>query len=123
MPTVLELAGAKLPEGHQLDGVSLVPLLREGKPLGRRQLFWNGKAVRDGQWKLVVGGRGAKGVGLYDLSTDIGETTDLADRHPDRVEEMLAALDAWKRDVAATATPQPPPPAGIATGARRKKVR
>ena len=123
MPTVLELAGAKLPEGHQLDGVSLVPLLREGKPLGRRQLFWNGKAVRDGQWKLVVGGRGAKGVGLYDLSTDIGETTDLADRHPDRVKEMLAALDAWKRDVAATATPQPPPPPGNATGARRKKVR
>ena len=125
MPTMLELAGAKLPAGHKLDGVSLVPLLLEGKSLGHRQFFWNGKAMRDGHWKLAVGGNGAKGVGLYDLSQDISEATNLADQHPDRVKTMLAALDAWKTDVATGATKQPPPPAGVATGTRkpRKKKR
>ena len=120
MPTMLELAGASMPEGHRLDGVSLVPLLLEGKSLGARQLFWNGKAMRDGHWKLVVGERGAKGVGLYDLSKDIGEQHNLADQHPERVKAMLAALDAWKTDVATGATQQPPPPPGL-TGTGRKK--
>jgi len=122
MPTMLELAGAKLPAGHKLDGVSLAPLLLEGKSLGHRQLFWNGKAMRDGHWKLVVGGKGAKGVGLYDLSKDIGETTNLAGQHPGRVKTMLAALAAWKADVATGATQQPPPPPGV-VGRTRKKPR
>jgi len=120
MPTMLELAGAAVPEGHKLDGVSLVPLLLEGKSLGTRQLFWNGKAMRDGQWKLVAGGRGAKGVGLYDLSKDIGEQHDIADQHPERVKAMLAAVEGWKTDVATGATQQPPLPPGF-TRRRRKK--
>src|SRR5688500_1184847 len=57
MPTMLELAQVSLPRGHELDGVSLVPLLLEGKPLSARTLYWgyNGRfAVRQGPWKLVV---------------------------------------------------------------------
>ena len=30
--------------------------------------------------------------------TDIGETTCVADRHPERVAEMAGAIDAWKRE-------------------------
>ena len=107
MPTMLDLAGAKAPAGHTFDGVSLAPLMLDGKPLGRRQLVWNGQAMRDGTWKLVIAGGKAQ---LFDLSKDIGERNDLAGQHPDRVKEMVAALDAWKQDMAATATPQPGPP-------------
>ena len=107
MPTMLELAGAALPEGHKLDGVSLAPVLFKGESLGPRQLFWNGKAMRDGPWKLIVDGRGAKGVGLYNLDEDVGEQNNLADKHPERVEAMLEAMEAWQEDVAAGATPQP----------------
>jgi len=110
MPTLLELAGAAAPAGHKLDGVSLAPLMLEGKPLGRRKLFWRGQAMRDGPWKLIAAGRGAKRAALYDLSKDIGEQTDLSAKHPDRVKDMLAALAAWKTDVAAGATSQPAPP-------------
>ena len=110
MPTMLELAGAAAPEGHKLDGVSLASLMLDRKPLGRRKLFWNGRAMRDGQWKLVCDGKGSKGVTLYDLSKDIGESSDLAGEQPQRVRRMLAAIEAWKRDVAAGATPQPAPP-------------
>ena len=123
MPTMLELAAVAVPEGHKLDGVSLVPLLLEGKSLGTRQLFWNGKAMRDGQWKLVGGARGAKGVGLYNLAEDVGEKNNLTDKHPDRVKAMLAAIEAWKTDVATGATKPPPPPPGVVTGPRRKRPR
>ena len=129
MPTMLDLAGAAAPQGHRFDGISLAPLLLEGKGVGERKLFWRGQAMRDGNWKLVVEGRGAKGVGLYDLSKDIGEKTDLAREHPERVRQMRAAIDAWKKDVADGATRQPAPPAGAAVGRghkrkpRRKKPR
>ncbi len=111
MPTMLALAGASLPEGHKLDGVSLLPVLLERKPLGNRKLFWNGKAMRDGPWKLIVGGRGAKGVGLYNLAEDIGERNNLAEDYPQRVRQMQAAIRAWQQDVTATATAQPGLPA------------
>ena len=121
MPTLLELAGAALPAGHKLDGVSLAGLLLEGKGLGRRRLFWNGRAMRDGPWKLVVAGRGAGGVGLYNLDQDIGEKNNLADKHPQRVAQMLAAIEAWKKDVATGATKQPGAPPGVQIRARRKR--
>jgi len=126
MPTVLELAGANVPDGHKLDGVSLTPVLLKGKSLGQRKLFWNGKAMRDGPWKLIIGGRGAKGTGLYNLDDDIAESQDLSAKHPDRVKQMLAAIEAWKTDVATGATVQPPPPPGLVVkptpgGAKRKK--
>jgi len=96
MPTMLDLADAALPPGHRLDGVSLRPLLLRGKELGDRKLFWNGKAMRDGRWKLVTNGKTPR---LYDLAADIGETVDLAAKHPDRAKEMAAAVQAWIRDV------------------------
>jgi len=110
MPTMLALAGVEVPEGHRLDGVSLLPVLLEGKSLGRRQLFWNGKAMRDGPWKLIIQGKGQKGIGLYNLAEDLGEQHNLADRYPDRVEAMLAAIEQWKQDVARGATVQPESP-------------
>ena len=127
MPTMLELAGAKVPAGHKLDGVSLASVLLKGKSLGQRKLFWNGRAMRDGPWKLIIDGRGAKGVGLYNLDDDdIAESQNLAAKHPDRVKQMLAAIEAWKTDVATGATVQPPPPPGVVgkstpPGAKRKK--
>jgi arylsulfatase A len=96
MPTMLDLAGAEGPAGHQFDGESLrSTLLDGGKPVDR-QLFWKGQAMRDGKWKLMIDRKTPR---LYDLSTDIGEQTDLASEHPERVKTMLAALEAWKRDV------------------------
>ena len=103
MPTMLDLAGAKAPKGHALDGVSLRPVLYGDGSLGQRQFFWKGQAHRDGQWKFVAGQKG----GLFNLKTDLAESTNLAKRHPARAKRMAAALAAWKRDVATGATSQP----------------
>ncbi len=108
MPTMLEMAGVQPHPERKLDGVSLVPLLLRGEPIGPRKLYWNHQAMRDGKWKLIINGKGAnKEVGLYDLEADIGEITDLARSNSDRVEAMLNDLRAWTDDVTSAVTPQP----------------
>ena len=91
MPTLLEIGAVPSPK---TDGRSLVAVL-DGQPLGPRQLFWNGVAMRDGNWKFMA----RQGGQLFDLSVDIGEEQNLALQYPDRVAAMSAALAAWRRDV------------------------
>ena len=107
MPTLLDAANVAVQKGRKLDGISLLPTLLGKKSLGKRQLVWNGKAIRDGHWKLIVNGKGSEGTALFDLSKDLGEKTNLAQSESDRVKKMLAALEIWKADVARGATPQP----------------
>lgn len=116
-PTLLEMAGlAPRPDQH-VDGKNLVPLLR-GRNLERGPLFWHyphygnqggspGSAVRDGRWKLIHWYEGNR-LELYDLETDIGETVNLAERQPDVVKRMQAALVAWLSEVDAK-FPKPNP--------------
>jgi arylsulfatase A-like enzyme len=97
LPTFAELAGATTPAG--LDGVSLVPTLT-GKSPGpvHEFLYWefhegqsSAQAVRMGDWKALRLGPG-RPLELYDLSTDIGEITNVASAHPDvvaRIEKYL----------------------------------
>jgi arylsulfatase A-like enzyme len=40
-PTFLDAAGARIPPGKELDGESLVPLLKGGAVLRRKSLFWH----------------------------------------------------------------------------------
>ncbi|PAY20112.1 sulfatase [Rhodopirellula sp. SM50] len=108
-PTLLELAGLpSLPQQH-LDGVSLVPLLDGAKKLERDAIYWHyphysnqggfpGGAIRMGDWKLVERYEDGK-VHLYNLAEDVGEQNDLADQHPERVEQMREKLHRWYQDV------------------------
>ena len=108
MPTMLDLAGLSQPTDRKLDGVSLKSLLLEGKPLGSRQLFWNGVAMRDGPWKLITKAKGLRGgPALYNLAEDLSESRNVAARHPARVDAMVASLARWRADVASGITPQP----------------
>ncbi len=108
MPTMLDLAGVAPPTQRPLDGVSLKPVLLEGKQLGNRKLFWQhgaNTAMRDGQWKLI---RTAKGKPqLFDLSNDLSEKTDLSGKQNKRANGMLREIRTWENDVHVNATPQP----------------
>lgn len=104
-PTFYELATAKYPEKyngitpHKLPGKSLVPVLfgnanevNRGEPL-----FWEragNRAVRKGDWKLVSVYPSYKWE-LYDLGKDRGETTDVAAKHPDVVNELSVEYFKW----------------------------
>jgi arylsulfatase A-like enzyme len=104
MPTLLDLADVPAPRNRPLDGVSLKSLMLKGQALKSRELFWNGNAMRDGPWKLMV--REGKPQ-LFNLSEDLAEKRDVSARNPERVQAMLASLERWKNDVATDATPQP----------------
>ncbi len=98
-PTMVEMAGAKLPAGLDLDGVSLLGLLTQGEKLPRRTLFWRFRsqyAVRRGRWKLLV--RGDKRY-LFDLENDIGESNNLIRQKAALAEALRGEYVAWEKDV------------------------
>lgn len=105
MPTFCELTGVKnyvrkyankaLPVDH-FDGVSFAPTLLGRNEAQQRHeyLYWEFAetdqiGVRMGDWKLIV----VKGTPrLYDLSVDLHEDNDIADRHPDIVRKMVEII-------------------------------
>ena len=110
-PTMLEMAGLDLMPEQHMDGLSLVPLLKGEGSLEERPLFWHyphygnqggkpGAAVRLGDYKLIEFFDPGK-VELYDLATDVGESENLAEAMPGKVEEMLLLLHDWQRIVGA----------------------
>jgi arylsulfatase A-like enzyme len=105
LPTLASIAGAKAPS--HLDGIDLLPLLLGQKTqLADRFLYWEfhekgfQQAARFGKWKAV-----RKGIGqpleIFDLSTDVGETADVASKHPDvvaRFEKYLKTARTESKD-------------------------
>ncbi len=103
LPTFCELAGVGAPDG--IDGISMVPTLLGNEDAQKRHefLYWEfyeqgGKrAARFGDWKAVQLGVGREGfdapILLYDLSTDLGEESDLAAGHPEVVKRAREMMD------------------------------
>jgi arylsulfatase A len=98
MPTLTELAGTKPPDS--IDGLSVLPaLLGESQSSASHEFFyWEfekagilHQAVRYGAWKGHRKGEGAT-LALYNLDTDISETTDVAEQHPEIVKEIETYL-------------------------------
>jgi len=110
-PTMLDLGGlASRPKQH-LDGVSLVPLLKGRKSLGRKAIYWHyphygnqggapGGAVRSGDYKLIEWYEEGR-VELYNIKKDIGETKNLAEKMPKKAGELLEMLRTWREEVGA----------------------
>jgi arylsulfatase A-like enzyme len=96
LPTACELAGVKPPAG--LDGISIAPTIT-GKGVQKEHdfLYWEfheggtKQAVRHKHWKAIRLALGAPLV-LYDLTTDVRETTDVAVDHPDVVKVIEGYL-------------------------------
>lgn len=116
LPTLAEMCGVN--SGHSVDGVSLAPVLLEMGQIERDAIYWHyphyanqggkpGGAVRAGDWKMIefyeTGRRE-----LFNLKTDARESRNLATQEPDRVQELAAKLDAWRKMVGAQLmTPNP----------------
>ncbi len=105
LPTFATLAGAPVPAG--VDGQNLLPVLRGDKP-EHQFLFWSfdkQRAVRQGDWKLILNPPSYPGdpltdkVWLSNLESDPGETKNLAATEPARVEQLTQKIRAWEREV------------------------
>ncbi len=121
-PTLLGIAGAQPPSNYQLDGVSLVPLLRDGGTalkreaifqhfpgyLGSGKDFWRTTPVgviQAGDWKLMEFFEDGH-LELYNLRDDVGETKNLAAEMPEKAAELHEKMLAWRTQIKA---PMPGP--------------
>lgn len=107
-PTILEAAGVNRPDLYNgqpqkpVEGASFFAnLLQEGALTRTGQYFELGgnRAYEDGRWRLSA--RHTRGQPfendvweLYDISVDVNETNNLADKHPEVVAELKAKWEA-----------------------------
>ncbi len=107
LPTFITAGGGRLAPEWKLDGLDLLPLLKNpAATLPPRPLFWRTGgsrgpvAVRDGDWKLVLlRGKENPSPQLYNLKDDISESHDLAAKHPDQTQRLLKLLATWESEL------------------------
>ena len=95
--TVLAAAGAKADPAFALDGVSLLPVLRDARQRFERPMFWRMKhrqqrAMRCEEWKYLQVDTHEY---LFNLAADERERANLAARDPGRLAAMRDAWLAW----------------------------
>jgi len=99
MPTLLALAGGQGNPHKPFDGRNAWATLADGKPSPHEDVLINVElyrgAIRKGPWKLVKLATLPGRTELFDLSSDPGEKTNVADRHPGIVRDLEARLVAY----------------------------
>jgi arylsulfatase A-like enzyme len=115
-PTLLQAVGAPY-DAQAIDGVSLLPLLKQQGDLNRSAIFTHyphyhhlgykpGSAIREGDFKLIEWYEQSlygeeHPVSLFNVRQDVGETRDLADEMPEKAAEMREKLHRWRKEVGA----------------------
>jgi arylsulfatase/arylsulfatase A len=121
LPTILDACGVDRPRGLELDGVSILPLLKgERVEWPERTIYiqahrgdvpvaYHNFAARGPRWKLLHPsgfGResfsGQPAFELYDMQEDPLEERNVATEHPAVVAKMRKGYDAWFADVSST---------------------
>jgi arylsulfatase A-like enzyme len=96
--TTLDAAGVAAHADYPLDGVSLLPVLRDASHHFHRPLYWRmnhrgQRALRDGDWKyLTVDGNEY----LFNIPSDERERANRARLEPQRLDAMRAAWQSWE---------------------------
>ena len=102
LPTLAKLAGTRAPIDRTIDGADIWPLMagEAGAKSPHEDFYFfmgreesggpNLKAIRSGDWKLHVEADedGVRGIELYDLAGDVGESRNLLDREKDVVDRL-----------------------------------
>jgi arylsulfatase A-like enzyme len=97
--SILAATNTQVPAEARLEGINLLPILTgEARPV-ERTLYWRTqtqKAVRRGDWKLLVEGNNAF---LFNLRADVGERSDLARERVDLIRTLRPLIASWEADV------------------------
>jgi arylsulfatase A-like enzyme len=125
LPTLAKLLGINLPAKRPIDGHDIWPLMTGAagatSPYEAFYCYYGRElhAVRDRRWKLHLphsyttlagkpGGRDGDpvdyerrniGLELFDLHNDVGETTNVAEQHPDVVARLSAAAEQARAEL------------------------
>jgi arylsulfatase A-like enzyme len=130
LPTLAKLAGAEVSKDRIIDGRDIWPALsgkrKKGDIHDALYFYWGYElhAVLSGKWKLHLphpskvvvepghGGLPGKSrpiqvpLSLFDLENDIGETTNVADQHPDVVRRLMVFVERARADLGDSLTKQ-----------------
>ncbi|MCA8987354.1 MAG: arylsulfatase [Planctomycetaceae bacterium] len=115
LPTVVELTRATYPDNYNPDGKSLVSFLEGGPAPERDYFYWelhergSIQAIRFQNWKAVRNGPSAA-VELYDLSSDVAESHNLAEEHPELVKKAIQMMKQARREDPHWPMKDPPKP-------------
>ncbi len=103
-PTFVQIVGDNQAKYKGMEGVSLVDLLKNGKPLNRTEMFafrtydaQYASVLTSENWKLIAYLNGKHE--LYKVDEDISEQNNLAAEYPEKVKELLQKLEEWKKRV------------------------
>ncbi len=102
LPTFSEITKVEVPSNT--DGISFMPEILGQKDIQKKHeyLYWEfherggRQAVRKGKWKAVRYGvlkNPNAPIELYDLSKDLGESTNIAEQHPEVVKVMEGIME------------------------------
>jgi arylsulfatase A-like enzyme len=113
LPTAIAAAGGTVDPAWKLDGVNLLPFLTgEKSDRPHDTLYWrfgDQWAIRDGDWKLVVGNFGSRSGELYNLAEDRSESHNRATEMPDKARALKAKWDVWSAEQAPPSAPREKP--------------
>ena len=110
MPTLAAIGGTSAPDDRIIDGHNISSIVfGESEASSEYEEFFYYKqksleAVRSGKWKLHVRKAGEEIQELYDLESDVSETTNLYDSEPAVVAELTAKIEACRVDLGDEAT-------------------
>ena len=122
LPTFVSLAGGEVKKDIKIDGMDLSAWMlgkTEASPRDTWHYFQGSRlqAIRQGPWKLALTAQSlgmgirqrdpdlAKGRRLYNLETEIGEMTNLAEENPDVVEKLETLADQITTEISANRRP------------------
>ena len=112
LATFAEMSGHKLAAHEGVDSHSIWPLITgDAKTLPDHphvvsHSYKGQYSIRDGHWKLIFPLTNDDKPVLYNLESDVKETTDVANAHPERVATMTALLKKYIEE--GRSTPGPP---------------
>ena len=96
LATLAELVGVSLPNDAGEDSQSFLPALTKTATVNRVPIIHHSSrgefAIRDKQWKLVMGSAKKRTQELYDLSNDPGETHNLFETQSERAKNLEQKL-------------------------------
>ena len=101
--TMIEVAGAKPDADYPLDGVSLLPVLKNPGQIFDRPMYWRmnhrgQRAMRVGDWKyLRVDGHDY----LFNIPADARERANLGRHQPEKLDGLRAQWEAWNQTMPA----------------------
>lgn len=102
--TIVDVVDTKIHLEKPLDGVNIIPYLREEKlGMPHKYLFWrkweqNAMAVMNDTYKLVKNGNDSIAE-LYDVSADISEKKNLKNKYPEQITPLKKLWENWNLEL------------------------